>query len=448
VTRPKSLQNRLLALALAGVALVWIGAAGLTWVETRHEVDELLDGHLAQAAALLVVQQARTDDDDDDPVANTPVLHKYAPRVAFQVYHGGRLTMHSANVGATPMTTGKTGFSTVTLPDGADWRVFSAHANQRDVQVHVAEQIASRSAILWAVMRGMALPLLVALPLLGLALWWAIHRSLLPLRRLGQVLAQRQAKSLEPVAGADMPLEMQPMLLALNGLFARIDQLLASERRFTADAAHELRTPIAAIRAQAQVALGAGSDTVQGNQALQSTLEGCDRAAHLVDQLLTLSRLEAAGATPPTEPLELSALVRRIAAELAPDALRRHQQLELEAPMACRISGDDALVGVLVRNLIDNALRYSPPHARILVTVSLEAGATMLRIQDSGPGLSPQNLARLGERFFRVLGTAQTGSGLGWSIVQQIAAVFSATVEVSESALLGGLCVTVRWPVI
>lgn len=245
-----------------------------------------------------------------------------------------------------------------------------------------------------------------------------------------------------------MPLEMQPMLQSLNGLFARIDQLLASERRFTADAAHELRTPIAAIRAQAQVALGAGADTIQRNQALQTTLEGCDRAAHLVDQLLTLSRLEATGATPPPQPQDLSALVRRVAAELAPDALRRHQQLELEAPMACAIRGEDALVSVLVRNLIDNALRYSPDQARILVAVSQEAGATTLRVQDSGPGISPQDLARLGERFFRVLGTARTGSGLGWSIVQQLAKSFSATVEVGQSAVLGGLCVTVRWPVI
>jgi two-component system sensor histidine kinase QseC len=444
----------LLALALASVVVVWLGASALTWIETRHEVDELLDGHLAQAAAMLVMQQAGTDDDDDDPVGQAPTLHKYAPRVAFQVYHDGRLTMRSANVSALPMTAEKTGFSTVTLADGAEWRVFSARTDRHDVQVHVAEQMQSRHSILWAVLRGMLLPLLVALPLLALMLWWAIRQGLLPLRLLGQVLAQRQAQSLEPLASAGMPLEMQPMLDSLNGLFARIDQLLASERRFTAYAAHELRTPMAAIRAQAQVALGAGADVAQRDHALQVLLQGCDRATHLVDQLLTLSRLEAAGERPASEPLDLCELVRVVAAELAPDALRRQQQLEFEppdaanaggAPAPCAVSGNAVLVSVLVRNLIDNASRYSPRHSRIVVSVTLESGCPTLRVQDSGPGISPDNLARLGERFFRVLGSEQTGSGLGWSIIRQIAAAFSATVEVRPSILLGGLCVTVRF---
>ena len=446
--RLKSLQNRLLALALASVVVVWLGASALTWIETRHEVDELLDGHLAQAAAMLVMQQAGEDDDDDDPVGQAPTLHKYAPRVAFQVYHGARLTMRSANVSALPMTAQKTGFSTVTMADGAQWRVFSARTERHDVQVHVAEQMQSRDSILWAVLRGMLLPLLVALPLLALMLWWAIRQGLLPLRLLGQVLAQRQAQSLEPLASAGMPLEMQPMLDSLNGLFVRIDQLLASERRFTADAAHELRTPMAAIRAQAQVALGAGADGAQRDHALQVLLQGCDRATHLVDQLLTLSRLEAAGERPASEPLDLCELVRRVAAELAPDTLHRQQQLEFEAPVSCIVNGNAVLVSVLVRNLIDNASRYSPRHSRIVVSVSLESGCPTLRVQDSGPGISPDNLARLGERFFRVLGSAQTGSGLGWSIVRQIAAAFSATVDVKPSTLLGGLCVTVRWPAV
>ena len=238
------------------------------------------------------------------------------------------------------------------------------------------------------------------------------------------------------------------MLDSLNGLFVRIDQLLASERRFTADAAHELRTPMAAIRAQAQVALGAGADGAQRDHALQVLLQGCDRATHLVDQLLTLSRLEAAGERPASEPLDLCELVRRAAAELAPDTLYRQQQLEFEAPVSCIVNGNAVLVSVLVRNLIDNASRYSPRHSRIVVSVSLESGCPTLRVQDSGPGISPDNLARLGERFFRVLGSAQTGSGLGWSIVRQIAAAFSATVDVKPSTLLGGLCVTVRWPAV
>lgn len=448
--RLKSLQARLLALLLSLVTVVWLGAATFTWLDARHELDELLDSHLAQAAALLVVQQANTDHDDDDPVADAPSLHKYAPKVAFQVFHEGQLIMRSANAGLTPMTTQSNGFSTVTLTDGAPWRVFATRGGERDVQVYVGEQTETRDDILWAVLNGVLMPLVFALPLMAFLLWWAVRHGLSPLRQLSQALGRRQPKALQPVVLSDVPSEIEPLVQALNALFERIDAMVASERRFTADAAHELRTPIAAIRAQAQVALGAGTDTAQRDHALQFTLAGCDRATRLVEQLLTLARLEAA-ASQSTAPLgasttDLSALTRRVAADLAPAALLRQQVLILDAPNACPVNGDDTLLSVLVRNLIDNALRYSPAGATVQVTVSVQANQTLLQVQDSGPGLTPAELARLGERFYRVLGTEQAGSGLGWSIVRRIADVFGAQVQTGTSELLGGLAVTVRWP--
>jgi len=449
--RAKSLQARLLVWVLGLVTLVWLGAAALTWVDARHELDELLDGHLAQAAALLVVQQSRADGDDDDGVADAPSLHKYAPTVAFQVFHEGQLTMRSANAQMMPMSDTGAGFSTIRLSDGANWRVFATHGAEYDVQVYVGEQIASRSTILWAVLRSVLLPLAFALPILALVLWWAVRQGLAPLRHLSQVLVQRQPQALEPVVLTDMPSEMVPMVQALNGLLLRIEHMVASERRFTADAAHELRTPIAAIRAQAQVARGAGADTAQRDHALQATLAGCDRATRLVEQLLTLARLEATSGEPthqaPQSPrVDLAQLTRRVAAELAPSALGRHQALELEADAACWVAGNDMLLGVMVRNLIDNAIRYSPDGAMIRVVVAGQAEQSVLRVEDSGPAMTAPEMARLGERFYRVLGNAQPGSGLGWSIVRRIAAVSGGQVEVSRSRLLGGLAVQVGWP--
>ena len=443
--RPRSLQARLLALVLGLVTVVWLGAAGATWLDARHELDELLDAHLAQAAALLVVQQTRADGDDDDGVADAPSLHKYAPKVAFQVFHEGQLVMRSANAGTAPMSTIPRGFATVRMADGAQWRVFTTRGAESDVQVVVGEQTASRNAILWAVLRSVLLPLILALPLLALALWWAVREGLAPLRQLSRVLRQRQPQALEALMVGDMPSEMRPMVQALNGLFERIDSMVASERRFTADAAHELRTPIAAIRAQAQVALGAGTDTAQRNHALQFTLAGCDRATRLVEQLLTLARLEAAPDMPAAS-VDMSARARRVAADLVPAALVRHQTLELEAAAPCVVAGDDMLVGVLVRNLIDNAIRYSPDGARIRVSVATAAGQPQLQVEDSGPGMTQQEMARLGERFYRVVGHSQPGSGLGWSIVKRIADVFGAQVQVGRSEQLGGLAVSVRWP--
>lgn len=441
--RPASLQARLLALVLGLVAIVWLGAAIATWIDARHELDELLDGHLAQAAALLVVQQAGEGDEDD--LADAPSLHKYAPSVAFQVFHEGRLMLRSANAASTPMSSATRGFETVRLAGGAEWRVFATRGADRDVQVYVGEQIASRSAILRAVLRSVLWPLFFALPLLALAAWWAVRQGLGPLRQLSRVLEQRRAQAVEPVVLSHAPLEMLPLLQALNQLFGRIGGMVESERRFTADAAHELRTPIAAIRAQAQVAMGAGADEAQRLHALQATLAGCDRATRLVEQLLTLSRLEAAPAALETT-LDLSALTRRVAAELAPAALARQQTLELQAPVCCEVAGDEMLLGVLLRNLLDNALRYSPAGATIRIDVTRDEGATLLRVQDSGAGMNEAQMARLGERFYRVLGSEQPGSGLGWSIVRRIAQVHGAEVDVTRSEALGGLAVTVRWP--
>ncbi len=452
--RLQSLQARLLVLVLGLVSVVWLGAAVMTWVDARHELDELLDGHLAQAAALLVVQQTQGSGDHSDDIADAPSLHKYAPKVAFQVFHGGRLVMRSANAGTAPLSTKTRGFTTVRLDKpkngSAEWRVFATRGSERDVQVFVAEQTTTRSEILWAVLRAVLLPLLFALPLLALLLWWAVRQGLAPLRQLSQVLAQRQAQTLAPVVLQSVPTEIQPLVLALNALFERIEAMVASERRFTADAAHELRTPIAAIRTQAQVALGAGSDTAQRDHALQLTLAGCDRATRLVEQLLTLARLEASTATSATAgsapvTVDLGAVAQRVAAELAPAALARQQTLTLDAAPACKVAGNELLMGVLVRNLIDNALRYSPDGAQIQVTVTSHSGQITLQVQDSGCGMTAAEIDRLGERFYRVLGNEQTGSGLGWSIVRRIAAVFGAQIQVGRSADLGGLAVTVQW---
>ncbi len=426
------------------VAAVWLGTALMTWRDVSHELDELLDSHLAQAAALLVVQQA--GENDDDHQADAPLLHRYATKVVFQVWHEGRLVQRSANAPTTPMLQFngkfKAGFRTVAM-NGADWRVFATQGTERDVHAFVGEQIESRQSILWAVLRGTLGPLTLALPLLALAAWWAVRQGMAPLRRLGQTLAARSPRALEPVQAQDAPSEMQPLLESLNGLFERIAELMEAERRFTADAAHELRTPIAAIRTQAQVALAETDDALR-RHALLSTLQGCDRATHLVEQLLTLSRLES-GADAQALPVDLSALARRVLADVATLALDKQQNLELDAPAPCAVAASEPLLAVLLRNLLDNAVRYSPEGASIQVQVRQADGKVQLIVDDSGPGLDEADRQRLGERFFRVLGSGQSGSGLGWSIVRRIAAAQRAEVQTSRAPALGGLRVAVHW---
>jgi two-component system sensor histidine kinase QseC len=440
-----SLQQRLLTRTLGAVLVVWMGTAAFVGYEAKHEVDELLDAHLAQSAALLVVQQNATPD-DDEPLLDAPTLHKYANRVAYQVFDEDRLVMHSPNVAHTPMAQHTQGFETLTLADGKTWRIFAAPGQSRDVQIYVAERVESRDEILWAVLRGFLPPLTIALPLLLIGLWWNVRSGLQPLQRLRQALLKRDTQTLTPVSLTETPQEVQPMLDALNDLLQRLSQRMETERRFTADAAHELRTPIAAIRAQAQVALSSTTNDEVRQQALQDTLLGCDRASRVVEQLLTLARVEGPQDVA-SEPFRLDQLAQQVLADLTPDALRRGQTLELLAPEPLQVNGQSTLWHILLRNLIDNALRYSPNGATVRIQAQrLEGGQMEVTVQDSGGGLSSADMARLGERFFRVLGNQATGSGLGWSIVRHIAHLQQVDAQVGKSPDLGGLQVILRFP--
>ena len=440
-----SLQQRLISRALTAVFVAWLATAGFVWFEARQEVDELLDAHLAQSAAVLVVLQNITPEDDED-LLNEPVLSKFADRVAYQVFDDGRLVMASSNVGNVPLSTRLEGFETVTREHGQKWRVYSEVGRDKDARIYVAERIESREEILRAVLRGFLPPLTIALPLLLIGLWWNVRSGLQPLQRLRQALLKRDTQTLTPVSLPETPQEVQPMLDALNDLLQRLAQRMETERRFTADAAHELRTPIAAIRAQAQVALSSTTDDQVRKQALQDTLLGCDRASRVVEQLLTLARVEGPQDVT-SEPFRLDQLAQQVMADLTPEALRRGQTLELLAPEPLQVNGQSTLWQILLRNLIDNALRYSPDGAVVRIDAQrLDPSHVQVTVQDSGAGLSSADMARLGERFFRVLGNQATGSGLGWSIVRHIASLQQVEVQVGKSADLGGLQVILRYP--
>jgi two-component system sensor histidine kinase QseC len=331
------------------------------------------------------------------------------------------------------------------MVEGDAWRVLTTPGREPDVVIHVGELESARHDILMASLRSIGLPMLLALPLLALGIWWAVRGAVRPLRALGQAVAARRPQALQHLSVQAVPPEVEPLVTALNGLFERMTDLLESERRFTADAAHELRTPIAAIRAQAQVALAEADDDARAH-ALRATLAGCDRATRLVEQLLTLSRLDAGAEPPATARLDLGALARQVVADAAPGALALGQALGLDAGPDCQVQANDALLAVLLRNLVDNALRYSPAGAEVRVAVDRRGDQVRLVVEDAGPGLTEAEIARLGERFFRVLGSGQDGSGLGWSIVRRIADVQGAQVAVARSRALGGLAVTVVWP--
>lgn len=439
-----SLQEQLIRSVLAAVTVIWLLAAGATWFDARHELDELLDAHLAQSASLLLIQ--KFGDFDDDDIAPLPSgAGQYPAAVMFQVFQSGKLVLKSPDAPRLAITAhgAAAAYTTLTL-DGHAWRAYMTQDRARGLDVIVAERITARQEILWAVLRSSLLPMLLALPLLAAAIWWMVRRGTAPIRALSQAVVARQPEALEPIVALNVARELHPLVASMNNLFARIATLLDAERRFTADAAHELRTPIAAIRMQAQVAAGA-ADPVHRQHALKATVEGCDRATRLVEQLLTLARLEANDVADQHR-LDLRELVRQVVADQAVKSAAEQQELGFDAEQECPVRGNDMLLMVLFRNLIDNAMRYSPAAASIAVHLRHDQGGFELTIDDSGPGVAPADLPRLGERFFRVPGSGASGSGLGWSIARRIAALHGFSLTAAPSARLGGLSVSVRGP--
>lgn len=443
---PPSLQGQLIRSVLAVVSLIWLVAAAATWFDARHELDELLDAHLAQAASLLLVQ--KFGDFDGDDIAALPVgTEQYSRPVMFQVFQSDKLMLKSADAPRQPIAPSgaPAAYTTLTL-EGVSWRAYQVKDRTRALEVFVAERLASRREILWAMLRSSLWPLALALPLLTAAVLWMVRRYTAPIRALSRAVVLRQPDALESIVVPGVTRELQPLLLSMNGLFARIATLLDSERRFTADAAHELRTPIAAIRMQAQVAAGATEPDARLH-ALEATIHGCDRATRLVEQLLTLSRLEANGIAD-QRCIDLTQLARQVVAELAFKSTAKQQELSFYAEQKCLVQGNEMLLTVLFRNLIDNAVRYSPVGAIVAVQLRCQNDRFDLTIEDSGPGMPPADLLRLGERFFRVPGSGASGSGLGWSISRRVAISHRFELRAEASARLGGLAVMVSGPLL
>jgi two-component system, OmpR family, sensor histidine kinase QseC len=276
-------------------------------------------------------------------------------------------------------------------------------------------------------------------------IWAAVGRATQSLTHVNQQVASRTADNLTPVDVADAPSEIGALVTSLNQLFGRVQGLPEQERRFTADAAHELRTPLAGIRAQAQVARAAASDA-ERSHALDGVIDGCDRATHAVEQMLTLARLAPDAVSFQPTPVQLGTVLRTTIADLAPAAVAKDIEIAPTDSTGVLVSGDAGLLGILFRNVIDNAIRCSPSGTHVDVHAQVTPSDARVTVSDAGPGLSPEQLATVGRRFYRAPGTQPPGSGLGLSIVQRIVDLHRGTMQLDTSPKGRGLQITVAMP--
>jgi len=336
------------------------------------------------------------------------------------------------------------GFSNVRA-NSTTYRVFSIQTSNQTVQV--AQDLAVRRNMAGNLALRTLGPIAVMMPILMLVVWWVVSGSLQPVARVRSQVASRQADDLSPVSDTGLPDEVRPLVQELNLLFGRVRTAFEAQQNFVADAAHELRTPLAALRLQAQSLDRA--DTPEARQVAVSRLTaGIDRATRLVEQLLILARQEATaaeGTSAKTRPVDLADLARRTAADLAAVAAAKGVDLGLQQADPASVDGQPDALQILLRNLVDNAVKYTPGGGTVDISVLSGAGTVAVQVEDSGPGIPPDERERVFDRFYRVAGSEAAGSGLGLAIIKAIAERHGAVLTLNSSERLGGLMATVTF---
>ena len=455
-------MRRTLLITLLGTLAVLMAVAGFfSYRAGLQEAGEMFDARLVQSTRVLV---GLVDEPLGDLSAfpGDPIVlrgwhgraegvgealaftdgHAYESKLAFQVWdRQSRLLLRSDSAPVTPMAALVAGYASPVI-DGEQWRTFTLRTaegrwfqsgERSDIREELAEDIAG----------GTLLPLLLALPLMALVIWWGVSHVTRSLQRVSDQIGERDPERMSPLELGNVPREVHGLVQAVNGLLQRLHAALARERRFVADAAHELRTPISALKVHADNARLA-ADASARFKAQDLLQDSVGRLERLVAQLLMLSRTEATTRSPIAR-LSLDALV---ATEV--DALRALldlHSLRLSLTLSpVEVRGDEAGLGALVRNLLENAIRYTPSGGQILVEVGQENRAAWFSVDDSGPGIAEEERDRVFDRFYRILGSGVEGSGLGLAIVRGVAEAHGAVVTLQRSARLGGLRAVVAWP--
>lgn len=422
-----SLRLRLIISFLIVSTCVWTAAAVISWQESRDQMDEFFDTYQLLLARQLstadwtnltadmqkksnrLIENVNDDGEEEDEALGFAVFNRRGEMI-FNDDENGRDFIYSPEA---------SGFVNQKIGRKKDmWRIFWLTSADKNFTIAVGQELEFRDDAALELVEETLLPWLVGLSVLLLAVIWMVSRELRPLRRIADELSERDSDNLHPLSLSGQASEILPLIKAINTQFSRIEQMLQRERGFISDSAHELRSPLTALKVQLEVAQLADDDAAARHQALQKLNQGIDRSTRLVEQLLALSRLDSAAAAANDEPLDWPALVNAAVNEQLPAAEEKKINIKTStdgsAPTTC---GQPLLWALLLRNLLDNAVRYSPEEAQI----SIELKDETLSVTNSNTVVPAEYLPRLKERFFRPAGQKSTGSGLGLSIVERIA---------------------------
>ncbi|MCP2002984.1 UNVERIFIED_ORG: two-component system sensor histidine kinase QseC [Buttiauxella agrestis ATCC 33320] len=448
-TLTQSLRTRLIAGYILLTLVAWVGASIAAWHQTSKTLNKLFDTQqVLFAKRLSALELDGVQGDAQLPRTKTMISNHRGKQdddtLAFAIYTAdGKLLLNDGDNGRNLIWRyQRDGFTDGKLAGDDDmWRMVWVTTPDGKYRIVVGQEWEYREDLALDIVLSQITPWLIALPLILLLLVWLVSRALAPLHKLANQLRTRKPDDDRELPTQTLPQEVRPLVMALNQLFSRTGELMQRERRFTSDAAHELRSPLAALKVQAEVAQLAQHDEPVRDHALNNLSAGIDRATRLVDQLLTLSRLDSLASLDDVQEVAFQLLLQNAVMDAWHEALRAgiDIRLDVQDPSVKR-QGQPLLLSLMVRNLLDNAIRYSPRGC--VVDVVLQSHE--ITITDNGPGVSPEFLTSLGERFFRPPGQEKTGSGLGLSIVRRIASLHGMQALFMNTSS-GGFEVRIRW---
>ena len=460
-----SLRSQLLLRLIILSILLVGGTAWLGYQDVRKETRELFDAQLARSARLILsIAQAQNGDAgfsriqeyldenglsvmyidfEEDDTAHTEDAHIYETKLAFQIWDNeGNLVVKSYNAPLEPLTLQDKGFNNIVI-GGYNWRTFSLLSSNRQYRCITAERIDVRNDLIVKINNDLFYMFILLVPALSLVLYFSIDKGLRPLQRLAAQIDRRGGDNLELITNDYRYTEILTIKNALNQLLHRLNRTLAREKRITSDAAHELRTPLAAIRLHTELARNA-KNREQQNESLDQVIQGVDRTTHLVEQLLTLARLEPELLVNDFTEVDISAVIVEECSLLSPLAIEKDIDISFDEADAGPINGHESSLRLLIRNLLINAITYTPAEGKVSIRLCKQGQHTVLVVEDSGPGISEEDRERVTERFYRVNNHQAPGCGIGLSIVDRVVQMHHGSMKLGQADSGKGLKVVIQ----
>lgn len=427
-----SIKKRLLLWISIPILIASVLIMLLAFLFSWHEIEEVYDSQLVHTAKTLL-QFTENDIREDDKKSLfygeeiSGIQHSYEKKTAFRIWRSDNLILQSAKAKEFPMIEAPPGFSDQSI-DGKPWRFFVLIDATNKLRIETSERYAIRYELISQLMTSLAIPMSILIPSLLAIVWIGIRKSLMPLVILSQTVDTRDTEDLNPISSTDVPLEATPLVHALNRLFTRISESFKREREFTDHAAHELRTPLAAMKTQTQVLMKKAGIIPECRDGLDNLNSTIDRSTHLLEQLLSLARIQ--NEKFPLSGINLSECIEEAVAGIRDKAKEKSQSLNISIAEDVIVTGHSDSLYILLRNILDNSIKYTPPHGEVSITLDTEGN---LKISDTGPGICDTDKARVFNRFVRVDKSGQTGSGLGLSIVRWIAEAHNVPLYLSDN---------------